>query len=83
MAAAQRPLGALAGGEPTTAAAWRTIRSWALVGLEDRAIPAAQQLSMAHRAGATTVTIHSSHVAMISHPRDVTRLIESAARATG
>jgi pimeloyl-ACP methyl ester carboxylesterase len=82
MAAEQRPLGAAAASEPTTAAAWKTIPSWALIGLDDKAIPPAQQLFMAKRAGSTIVEIHSSHVAMISHPGAVTKLIESAARAT-
>jgi pimeloyl-ACP methyl ester carboxylesterase len=81
MAAEQRPLAAAAGGEPTTATAWKTIPSWTLIGLEDKAIPAAQQLFMAKRAGSTIVQIQSSHVAMISHPNSVTKLIESAARA--
>jgi hypothetical protein len=36
---------------------------------------------MAARAGATTVEVPSSHVAMISHPREVTQLIVAAATA--
>jgi pimeloyl-ACP methyl ester carboxylesterase len=82
MAAVQRPLALPAGAEPTTATAWTTIRSWALVGLDDKAITPEQQLFMARRAGAEIVQIHSSHVAMISHPGAVTNLIESAANAT-
>jgi hypothetical protein len=31
--------------------------------------------------GATTVEIHSSHVAMVSHPSEVAELIETAAKA--
>ncbi len=31
--------------------------------------------------GATTIEVPSSHVAMVSHPDEVTRLIESAAEA--
>ena len=82
MAAEQRPLALAAGAEPTTATAWSTIPSWAIVGLEDRTIPPAQQLFMANRAGAKVVEIHSSHVAMISHPDAVTRLVERAAATT-
>src|SRR5258706_236779 len=33
------------------------------------------------RMGATTVEVKSSHVAMVSHPKDVTKLIETAAKA--
>jgi hypothetical protein len=36
---------------------------------------------MAKRAGATTIEIASSHVAMISHPAVVTNLILDAAHA--
>ncbi len=46
---------------------------------QDRAIPAASERFMARRMGAHTVEIGSSHVAMISHPRAVTRLILAAA----
>jgi hypothetical protein len=37
--------------------------------------------AFAARMGAATVEIPSSHVAMVSHPREVTRLIETAAEA--
>ena len=35
----------------------------------------------ASRMGATTIEVPSSHVAMVSHPDEVARLIESAAQA--
>jgi pimeloyl-ACP methyl ester carboxylesterase len=80
--AAQRPAAGATTGEPTTATAWKTIPSWALVGLEDRTITPEAQLFMARRAGAKITKIHSSHVAMISHPGAVTKLIEQAVKAT-
>jgi pimeloyl-ACP methyl ester carboxylesterase len=83
MQASQRPLALLAGAEPTQATAWSTIPSWALVGLQDRAITPDAQLAMARRAHAHIVTINSSHVSLISHPDAVTDLIERAAKATG
>jgi pimeloyl-ACP methyl ester carboxylesterase len=82
MAVAQRPAAAATGSEPTTATAWKTIPSWYLVGRQDRTITPAAQRFMAHRAGSTTVEIDSSHVSMISHPRAVADLIETAANAT-
>lgn len=36
----------------------------------------------ARRTGAETVEVASSHVAMVSHPHTVVRLIEAAADAT-
>jgi pimeloyl-ACP methyl ester carboxylesterase len=83
MEASQRPLALLAGAEPTQATAWSTIPSWALVGLQDRAITPDAQLFMARRAGAHIVQINSSHVSLVSHPDAVTDLIEKAAKATG
>jgi len=81
MAANQRPIEAAALGEPSGAPAWKTIPSFYLVASNDQAIPPATERFMAKRAGATTVEIASSHVAMISHPTAVTDLIVDAARA--
>jgi pimeloyl-ACP methyl ester carboxylesterase len=80
MAAAQRPLAA-AGGDPSQAAAWKTIPSWALVGTEDRTITPDSQRFMAERAGSTIEEVKSSHVSMISHPNAVTKLVEIAAES--
>jgi pimeloyl-ACP methyl ester carboxylesterase len=82
MAAAQRPLAAAAGAEPTQAAAWKTIRSWALIGTEDKTITPDSQRSMAERAGSVVEEVKASHVSMISRPNAVTELIETAAEAT-
>ncbi|WP_129337008.1 alpha/beta fold hydrolase [Cellulomonas endophytica] len=79
MAATQRP-GALAAlVTPSGVPAWRTIPSWYLVAAQDRIIPPEAERAMAARAGATTVEIRSSHVAMLSHPAAVTDLIREAA----
>ena len=83
MAASQRPIDAAALGEPSGEPAWKTIPSWYLVASNDQAIPPATERFMAKRAGATTVEIASSHVAMISHPGVVTDLILDAAHAGG
>lgn len=80
MAATQRPgaLGALV--TPSGAPAWDDVPSWYLVAKQDRIIPPEAERAMAERAGSTTVEIDSSHVAMMSHPGVVTRLILDAAR---
>ena len=82
MAATQRPIDAAVEAEPSGPPAWRTIPSWYLVASEDHAIPPATERFMARRAGATTVEISASHVAMVSHPEAVTDLILDAARAS-
>jgi pimeloyl-ACP methyl ester carboxylesterase len=81
MAATQRPIDAAVEAEPSGPPAWRTIPSWYLVASDDHAIPPATERFMAKRAGATTVEIAASHVAMVSHPDAVTDLILDAARA--
>nr|MDT0664721.1 alpha/beta hydrolase [Micromonospora sp. DSM 115978] len=79
LAVAQRPgvLSSLI--EPSGVPAWKTIPSWYLVASDDNLIPPAAERAMAARMNATTVEIASSHVAMMSHPADVVRLICAAA----
>jgi pimeloyl-ACP methyl ester carboxylesterase len=62
-------------------AAWKTIRSWYVVATEDRAINPELERYYAKRIRATTTEIKSSHVPFLSHPREVTRVIEAAANA--
>jgi pimeloyl-ACP methyl ester carboxylesterase len=79
MAVTQRPLALAAAAGQTTAAAWKTIPSWYLLGRQDRAITPAAQRFMANRAGAQVSEINSSHASMVSHPGPVVDLIEDAA----
>ena len=83
MAAGQRPAALATLVEPSGPPAWKTVPSWYLVASEDRVIPPAAERVMAARAGATVVEIDSSHVAMISHPDEVTALIRQAIDAVG
>ncbi|WP_078876950.1 alpha/beta hydrolase [Streptomyces sp. 150FB] len=82
LGASQRPISATAFTDKTKAAAWHTIPSWALVAKEDRAISPELERFEAKRAHSHTIEINSSHVAMISHPDVVTRLIDDAAVTT-
>jgi pimeloyl-ACP methyl ester carboxylesterase len=59
--------------------AWKSLPSWYLVATEDQAIPPDAERLFASRMGASTVEVPSSHVAMVSHPDEVTQLIETAA----
>ena len=54
-----------------------------MVGTADHVIPLAEQLFMAHRAGAHITEINSGHLSLITHPGAVTRAIIAAASATG
>ncbi|WP_350275859.1 alpha/beta hydrolase [Kribbella sp. HUAS MG21] len=79
--ATQRPgaLGAL--NEPSGTPAWKTIRSWSLIGTEDQIIPADEQRKMSQRAGATITEYDAGHLGLMTQPGTVTRVIEQAARA--
>ena len=81
--ATQRPFDAASFIYPTTAAAWKTIPSWGLVAGRDKAIPPACERFMYSRANARKIVEipHSSHVAMLSHPKIVADLIADAAEA--
>ncbi len=81
MAATQKPVHESAFGASVKEAAWKTIPSWYLVAKEDRAIQPDLERFYAKRMGAKTTVSKSSHVAFISHPAEVARLIEEAASA--
>jgi pimeloyl-ACP methyl ester carboxylesterase len=61
--------------------AWKSLPSWYLVATEDRAIPPDVERMFAKRMGATVVEAPSSHVAMVSHPKEVVELIQMAQSA--
>lgn len=62
-------------------AAWRDKPSWYVVGANDRTISPVYEAMVAKRMGATTITVPSSHVAMLAKPNEVAELILSAADA--
>jgi pimeloyl-ACP methyl ester carboxylesterase len=85
MGEAQRPVTEAAITEPAGEPAWKQLPSWFIYGTADRNIPPAALAFMAERAHARkTVTINgASHVVMVSHPAQVAKLIEDAARDSG
>jgi pimeloyl-ACP methyl ester carboxylesterase len=82
MFAVQQPLAAGAFNDVMDTPAWRSLPSWYLVATDDQAIPPDAERLFAQRMGATTVEVAASHVAMVSHPREVADLIAEAGRAT-
>jgi pimeloyl-ACP methyl ester carboxylesterase len=70
--------GAIFGAKPT-AAAWHNKATWYVVSSNDRMIAPEQEKSMAKQMNATTTVLASSHVAMLSHPKEVAKVIEDAA----
>ena len=63
----------------TTQAAWRSKPSYYAVSTEDRTINPDLERFMAKRMGAKTIEVQASHVSLISHPEEITRLILEAA----
>ncbi|MGA9944898.1 MAG: alpha/beta hydrolase [Candidatus Cybelea sp.] len=81
MYAVQQPFPMTAFSDVMGAPAWKTIPSWYLVAQNDQVIPPDAERRFAKRMGADTVELPSSHVAMVSHPDDVCKLVETAASA--
>jgi pimeloyl-ACP methyl ester carboxylesterase len=79
--AVQQPLTVSAFNEAMGTPAWKSLPSWYLVATDDEAIPPDAERQFAARMGATTVEVASSHVAMVSHPAEVTDLVKAAAEA--
>jgi len=63
----------------TTAAAWRSKPTWYSVSTRDRTTSPELERFLAKRMNATTIELESSHVAMISHPKEIAALIQTAA----
>ena len=66
-------------GATVTTAAWKSKPSWAVIAGNDRAIPPKLEKDEAAAIKATSITVPSNHLAMISHPREVAEVIEQAA----
>jgi pimeloyl-ACP methyl ester carboxylesterase len=66
-------------GATVTRAAWKSKTSWAVIAGNDRAIPPQLEKDEAAAIGASSITLPSNHLAMLSHPREVAEVIEQAA----
>jgi pimeloyl-ACP methyl ester carboxylesterase len=80
LAVTQGPVAEVAFGTPATAPAWRGIPSWYMVASEDRVISPLLEAMMAQTINAETITVHSSHIIMLSRPDAVADFITRAAQ---
>ena len=78
MFAVQQPLAASTFEDVMGVPAWKSLPSWYLVATNDEAIPPDAERTFAERMGATKVEVPASHVAMVSHPKEVAQLIQMA-----
>jgi pimeloyl-ACP methyl ester carboxylesterase len=82
MAASQLPIAEAVFGAPTTAAAWRTKPSYAILTTRDVAANPDLQRWMYERSGAKVTAVEASHAVYISHPKIVAQVIEEAAKSS-
>ena len=66
-----------------TTAAWKTRPTWFVIAANDRAIPPELEKAEAARMKSATITVSSSHVAMLAKPAEVSALIIKAAANPG
>jgi len=79
--AVQQPASKSVFGDVGVNAAWKTKPSWYVIASEDHAINPELEMKMAKRANAKTTTLKSSHVAMLSKPKEVLAVIMDAAKS--
>jgi pimeloyl-ACP methyl ester carboxylesterase len=80
IAATQGPVSAPnALGAAVTHVAWKKVPSWYVIAGDDRVVAPTLEATMAKRMNATTITLQSGHLAMISHAAEVSEFIEKAA----
>ena len=66
-------------GTPIKTAAWHTKPSWFVIAANDRMISPDQEKDTAQRMGAKTLTLPTSHLAMLSQPEKVANFVIEAA----
>jgi pimeloyl-ACP methyl ester carboxylesterase len=80
--AIQGPWNSTALNEKVSNPAWKTRPSWYIV-VNDRILPAQYERTIAKHIGATTTTLSSGHVPMLSQPKAVAAVIVDAATRVG
>ena len=63
----------------TTVAAWRRKPCWYAISKQDKTTAPELQRFLAKRMRATTIELDSSHLSLVTHPKEITTLILSAA----
>jgi len=83
LTATQGPTAAAVFGATITTAAWKSKPSWFVIANNDRAVPPELEKAEAAAMKATSITVPSSHVPMLSQPKAVADIIEQAAAKAG
>ena len=80
LTATQSPTSVASLSAPITTPAWRNKPSWFVIAAHDRVVAPAMQAMFVQQMNATSITLSSSHVAMLSQPYVVASFIRRAAR---
>ncbi len=80
LASVQKPMALGLATEKSGPPAWKQFPSWYAVSANDRAIQPDAERFFAARIKATTITVAASHLSMVSHPREIAKLIIHAAQ---
>jgi pimeloyl-ACP methyl ester carboxylesterase len=80
LTATQSPTAEASLSAPVSTAAWRNKPCWFVIAANDRVIAPKLQATFAQQMNATSITLSSSHVAMLSKPYAVASFIRRAAR---
>lgn len=84
LAVSQRPLAALAFGEPAPVAAWKTKPAWGIVSSADHTInPDVERFGYTRAGLRSVVEIDAPHLVMQSHPAEVAQVITDAIAEIG
>jgi pimeloyl-ACP methyl ester carboxylesterase len=78
MAVTQGPLAAAAFGQAAKAAAWKGKPSWYVLSANDRVVSPSLQSALSERMGAKLTALQSGHMSLISHAREVAKVILEA-----
>jgi pimeloyl-ACP methyl ester carboxylesterase len=81
MAVTQGALAASTFGDKVTTAAWKNHPTWYVVSANDRVISPELERDAAKMMNAKTTVLSSSHVSLLSHPKEVAAVILQAAEA--
>ena len=79
LTATQGPTAAADFGAKVVNAAWKSKPSWYVVAGKDRMVSPKLEQDTADRIKARSITIQSSHIVPLSHPRELASFIEEAA----
>lgn len=76
----QLPISLGAVSEASGTPAWKSIKTYSVIGTRDLVLPEATQLQEAHRAHSAITLVRGSHLSLISRSHQVAQAIENAAR---